>query len=810
MPRRPAALLSRAFVPGALGVAFLWGSARATVPLGPPTPEPNGQIQLVQQPPPVPPVQPSQPVLPEQPPSTTPATSPAAATTALASSLAVPSQFGTPGGSSSASASPNLQAVGQQAPISFVSGAEVQPRAATDIGNLLIKSPSATGVEVQQRTPVITDPRVRGYHVGQLQTWLDDAYFFPARQDLDTAVSKIDPHIIRDLVILKGPYTVRYGPGFSFLIVETQETPRYEAGTEWHGRTTLTYQTNGDRWDGRQSVWGGGQDWGYRLAYGIRAGSDYSAGDGSKVPSSYNAQDVDYAVGFNLTPDTKIEFRGLRLHQHDLEFAGNQADLNRLDTDAYSLRFLAEKQEYFDHLALDLWYNRTAGDGNNLSGPKQTFLLRSFGGTEITTNDFSELSRGLRLGTTWGDLKGAHLTVGLDVNNVEQRLEETERDFIPRPTRPEFVLGTTSILGIPQAMLVDAGLFVEGALPLGDRLTLKAGLRADWVRTDSADRMIIGNQPGTTVNSEQLIRLLSVSPNDFNLTRHFDLFSGYLTGEYKLNPHLTALGGFGYAERPPTLTELYAAGPFVSILQPGKTRVIGDPHLQNEALRQLDVGLKADYGRFRAGVNGFYAWVDNYITFDAPLERDPVLRALFRTPQAIFTNTDLATLAGGELYGEVDVTDWLTPFVTMSYIEGRDQTHVDNRHPLFNNNPELVGSSRAPGTAPQEALPGIPPLETRLGLRLHEARRDPRWALEFTARVVDDQSRVATSLLEVATPGFTIYDLRGYWRAYPNLLLTSGVENIGNKFYREHLDSVYANALFRPGTNFYFGVELEY
>jgi outer membrane receptor protein involved in Fe transport len=72
------------------------------------------------------------------------------------------------------------------------------------------------------------------------------------------------------------------------------------------------------------------------------------------------------------------------------------------------------------------------------------------------------------------------------------------------------------------------------------------------------------------------------------------------------------------------------------------------------------------------------------------------------------------------------------------------------------------------------------------------------------------QHEVASSLNEVSTPGFTVFDLRGYWQATPNLLLISGVETLGDKLYREHLDPLFGNVLFRPGANFYFTVQVSY
>ena len=109
-----------------------------------------------------------------------------------------------------------------------------------------------------------------------------------------------------------------------------------------------------------------------------------------------------------------------------------------------------------------------------------------------------------------------------------------------------------------------------------------------------------------------------------------------------------------------------------------------------------------------------------------------------------------------------------------------------------------------------EALPGISPLETRLGIRLHEPSPEPSWGVEFAARIVDDQDRVARTLGERPTPGFTLYDLRSFWRVRRDIVLTAGVENLTDKFYREHLDYRTGRSVFQPGISFYFGSEIFY
>lgn len=79
----------------------------------------------------------------------------------------------------------------------------------------------------------------------------------------------------------------------------------------------------------------------------------------------------------------------------------------------------------------------------------------------------------------------------------------------------------------------------------------------------------------------------------------------------------------------------------------------------------------------------------------------------------------------------------------------------------------------------------------------------------FLARTVDNQDRVASTLEEVETPGFTVYDLPTY-RRIDQSLVTAGIENLTDKFDREHIDCRSGLGVFRPGIGFYVGCEVTY
>jgi iron complex outermembrane receptor protein len=703
-----------------------------------------------------------------------------------------------------------------QANSSVVLGAESLPRVTSDSGSLLGKSPSAVGVYIQRRTPVVTDPRIRGSRVGQLAA--AGSYWVPARIDLDTMLSKVDSRIVDYIQVFDGPYTARYGPGFHFIDVELLESPRFEYGPEYGGRTSLDYQTNGQQWHGRQTFWGGDEDTGFRVGYGHRHGEDFTTGAGQKVPGEYESRDWDVALGWDPTPDSRIEFSYLRLDQTDVDFPGQAFDMDFLVTDAYEVEYVEEGLASVDRFSTEVWYNRTRFTGNAQNEDKRAqFPFFDFQNLTMFT-DVDSASTGYRAEAEWGEEDAEQLRLGTDLRHVKQELNEISTGGF----------GLNAFFDVnsplPRSFNVNPGVYAELEAPWTDRFRTKLGARVDWSHANITDDPAKLAALGPTDPQATLAEILGTDEYDQN----FLLWGLYLTSEYDLGRGWTIVTSGGHGERPPNLTELYVAQSFLFLLQNGQNTATGDPLLDPERMWQFDFGLKYDARPWRGGAKFFYAWVQDYITFEN-------LRVVTGPPfgqveqvQLKYVNTDLATLTGAELYGEVDATAWLTPFATLRMVQGVDRTRDGDfaTRPVADGGVTVIPSERTAGLprgfysgidgASEEPLPSIMPLEARLGLRFHEASDDPRWGAEFACRLADDQDRVAASLLETPTPGYAVYDMRAYYKPRPNVLLVAGIENIFDRNYREHLDfrQTFAGenlrAVFQPGASYYFGGEITY
>lgn len=108
-------------------------------------------------------------------------------------------------------------------------------------------------------------------------------------------------------------------------------------------------------------------------------------------------------------------------------------------------------------------------------------------------------------------------------------------------------------------------------------------------------------------------------------------------------------------------------------------------------------------------------------------------------------------------------------------------------------------------------------MEANVGLKIHPAGPSQRWGVEFISRIVNGQRRAAGYVGELQTGGFATFDIRGFARITDSISFISGVENLTNRNYREHLDSrddftrAFGNdGVFRPGVNYYSGIISEY
>ncbi|MGN5594456.1 TonB-dependent copper receptor [Stutzerimonas nitrititolerans] len=262
------------------------------------------------------------------------------------------------------------------------------------------------------------------------------------------------------------------------------------------------------------------------------------------------------------------------------------------------------------------------------------------------------------------------------------------------------------------------------------------GLFGELTRNLNDDSRVIG---GARLDHATAKDYRSTGPSAGD-SRSSNLPSGFLRYEHDLQSlPATTYVGLGHTQRFPDYWELFSGGADAfEKLDPEKTT-------------QLDFGLQYSKGPLDAWVSAYVGQVRDYILFSY-------------SPSKYSENID-ARIMGGELGASYRLTsNWKTD-ASLAYAWGKNSSDG-------------------------EALPQMPPLEGRLGLTYEQGD----WSAAGLWRVVAAQNRVAEGKGNVTSKdfdessGFGVFSLNGAYRVNQNFKLSTGIDNLFDKAYSEHLN----------------------
>ena len=232
----------------------------------------------------------------------------------------------------------------------------------------------------------------------------------------------------------------------------------------------------------------------------------------------------------------------------------------------------------------------------------------------------------------------------------------------------------------------------------------------------------------------------------------------------RLSSWLSARGTVGVGYRTPDPMELYGLG-----LKPDGFLYRGRADLATEKSLSSELTLTAARGGVVASVTGFTNRIENMV---------------------------VPTFAGDSVSGRPVREYQNLGEARLSGVSGSLDTELPARLSLSTNATLTYGEDPRDGSV----LPAIPPLEGGVALR-RDFGSTLKW-VETEWRGAFRQDRVAESIGEIETPGWSVLDLRAS-ADLADSQLTFGVENIFDELYRSHLDPY---TLYRPGRNFFLRV----
>ncbi len=296
-------------------------------------------------------------------------------------------------------------------------------------------------------------------------------------------------------------------------------------------------------------------------------------------------------------------------------------------------------------------------------------------------------------------------------------------------------------------------------LPIDSSLSMQINSRADvisyhLVSTQSKDQVsILGNSSGRM----DFLKNISIQVSK------------------KISKKISHAMSAGFSEREPTASELYG---FYLFNSHDGYDYIGNPSLKKENTLQADYSINFRTIKNTIQFHAFYSQIFHYILGS----RENSLSAMTIDANGVksFSNVSRAFITGAEATAMLKVFTKTDLISTVRYTYGR----------LTNSRP----------------LPYIAPLKNITSLRYQSNRYSVQ--LEYEAAAA--QNRINEDAGERNTSGYILLHLRG---SYDFLLwqkqvsLQSGIENILDKNYREHLD--WGN-IPRQGRNLYIQLKFSF
>lgn len=638
-----------------------------------------------------------------------------------------------------------------------VAGRELEQGPAEDAAESLRTLPGASSV---RRGALNLDPVVRGLEETEVLTTVDGTRTFaagPAR--MDSELSHVSPHAIGRLEVVKGPYALTWGAGaLGAVAIETIRPAFGPTTPRAAGKAGFRYKDNDSASDGYAGVWGSGESWRYSVTAGQRRGGDYEAGDGGgKVPGDYRSEDSRWSFGYRPAGNFILELSGGYQEQHDIDYPGRILDATYFYARSHALEATwspaaAGVQEVYGQL----YVNRKDHLMNNDAKPTalpQPGRVPPFGIDVYLPTESNTSGGRLRLSGGRGELRWR---AGGDLYRLEQNATRTisRRDL-------GAVLFTDRVW--PDASIDDTGLY--GQLEWRGRWTAAGTVRVDRVEADAGtpSEFFLTHTQGALAQSETN-------------------WSVALSTRRALDDRWSLTLGAGRAVRTASVLERYSDR-FPSTKFQTAAEFLGDPALKPERSEQLDLGVSYAASRLQAEIALFHRRMDDYVTV-AP---DPSLpRRLPLSPPIVYryVNGD-ADFYGGEAQVSQQPVPWLDWRASLAWIRGEDKTFDE---PAF----------------------GMPPLTGRLRVRVSPR---PSWWLDLGATAVDRQDRVATARLERETPGYAVFDLGAGVAFGERWRLRAGVENLGDKLYATHLNSLNpftGERVPERGRSFHGGFEVQF
>lgn len=443
--------------------------------------------------------------------------------------------------------------------------------------------------------------------------------------------SLIDPELIQQVEVEKGPASVLWGSGaLGGVVSVTTKTAAdlLRSGERVGARLTGGYQSADDGWLTGATLYGRLHERLDGLLYvGHRDKQDVRLGNGDELPySAYDDNTLLARLGWYLS-----DAQSLKLMHRSARLQGEQP--SNPASNVSNENPLLDRHIATDNTSLEWRFAPADGSADMLARLTRAHVRVDEDAATLTRDDMTQVETlGLDLtNTNRFTLGGRHaLTYGVDASRDEANGTRNGAD------RPEF----------PDAVRTLAGVFVQDEIHWGEKWITSLGVRHDNYHSESRK---------------------DVAPDQTQ--EHTSSQFGVV---WQTTPWLSLYASYAEAFRAPTLEELYATGTHF-----GANHFIANPDLKPEQAANKEIGLRSHWQNVLAAndklafnLTAFRNDVKDFIDLIVDVQPAPPPFYVGGTTRS--ENVTDARLEGFEAGLDYSVSGW---FLRLSY----GQTRGDNR-----------------------------------------------------------------------------------------------------------------------------------
>lgn len=584
------------------------------------------------------------------------------------------------------------------------------------------------GVSVGRAGGAAVEPVLRGLSGSRLPVVVDGVpQEAVCNHRMDPPTSTLSPESIARLALIRGPYSVLYGPAVAGVV----ELERDDKAWRANGQRAVMSATVGseERFESNLEASAARGDFALLARRGDASQGNYRAGDdGPEVFSRYRRHEEGVRAAYATSEAGRIEYS----YQHSDGKAAYQAfhmDATKLDTEEHVLRRVSTDRVGW------LTRRRLSVSSRSTDHEMDDYSMRPSVEKIITNNAIRIIKRVSKLQMVQG-YQGGAARADFRLEPLEDTIldlgAETRRDRFDAENRSNVEdcqtikatgVRTCTNYGDTAWAFYDLswrrhGMFAEAMQTMGD-VTVKAGVRGDRQETEVGDLNDFNGtnvQPGAHSSRTEYLR------------------NGFVRGEWQAGKEVLLHAGMARSTRPADFME--------------RANFSGGPNLDAERSMQKDVGLLWDAGRFRFEMLYFVAHHPNFILVSG----------------GTTITQERARRRGGEASLAVQIDKHWRMTASGAKVDGWNES----RHVPLAQTPAPEASL---GLAHERDVWGGG-IVVR-GVR-GQRRVDPGYGNTLGTDIGHSK-------------GFATWRLEGWWLPWPALRLSAGIDNLFDRNHAEHV-----------------------